>query len=121
MRHETARICCAKSGPDTAEVLHHRKPRRGRTWHLDEMRVVVGGVVHWLWRTLNEHGDVLNVLLKKNLDMGAVERFFHRLMDDHELPERIVTDGAALKELPELDASEHVTVSAAELQNSKVE
>lgn len=96
-----------KFGPDLAEALRQRKPRCSRTWHLDEMRVVLGGVVHWLWRAVNEHGDVLDVLLQKTRDAGAAKRFFRRLTDGQELPERIVTDGlrsysAALKELPEL-------------------
>ena len=109
-----------------AEALRHRKPRRGRTWHLDEMRVVLGGVTHWLWRSVNEHGDVLDVLLQENRDTGAAKRFFRRLIEEHELPERIVTDGlrsygAALREVPELDATEHVSVSAAERQNNLIE
>jgi putative transposase len=68
---------------------------------------------------VNEHGDVLDVLLQKNRDTGAAKRLFRRLIDDHELSERIVTEGlrsygAALMELPKLDATEHVSVSAAE-------
>jgi putative transposase len=75
---------------------------------------------------VNEYGDVLDVLLQKNRDTGAATRFFRRLIDDQELPEQIVTDGlrsygAALRELPELDASEHVSVSAAERQNNRIE
>ncbi len=124
--HETVRVWCAKFGPDMAEALRHRKPRRGRTWHLDEMRVVLGGVTQWLWRAVNEHGDVLDVLLQEHRDTGAAKRFFRRLIDDQELPERIVTDGlrsygAALRELPELVASEHIIVSAAERQNNLIE
>lgn len=124
--HETVRIWCAKFGPDLAEVLRHRKPRRSRTWHLDEMRVVLGGVTHWLWRAINEHGEVLDVLLQKHRDTGAAKRFFLRLIDDQELPERIVTDGlrsygTALRDLPELGASEHVTVSALKRQNNLIE
>jgi putative transposase len=74
--HETVRVWCAKFGPDIAEALRRRRPRRGSTWHLDEMRVVVGGTVHWLWRTVNEHGDVLDVLLQEHRDKGAAKRFF---------------------------------------------
>jgi putative transposase len=59
--HETVRVWCAKFGPELAQALRYRKPKRGRIWHLDEMRVVVGGVAHWLWRAVNEHGDVLDV------------------------------------------------------------
>ena len=124
--HETVRVWCAKFGPDLAEALRHRKPKRGRTWHLDEMRVVVGGITNWLWRAVNEHGDVLDVLLQEHRDTDAAKRFFRRLCDDQELPERIVTDGlrsygAALRELPELNASEHISVSAAERQNNLIE
>jgi putative transposase len=126
LSHETVRAWCARFGPDLADALRHRKPKRGRTWHLDEMRVVVGGVVSWLWRAVNEHGDVLDVPLQEHRDKGAAKRFFRRLIDDRELPERIVTDGlrsygAALRELPELGASEHITVSAAEHQNNRIE
>lgn len=124
--HETVRLWCAKFGPDLAEALRHRKPRRSRTWHLDEMRVVIVGVPHWLWRAVNEHGEVLDVLLQEHRDTCAAKRFFRRLIDDQELPERVVTDGlrsygAALRELPELDTTDHVIVSAAERQNNLIE
>ena len=124
--HEMVRAWCARFGPDIAEALRRHKPRRGRSWHLDEMRVVVGGVVHWLWRAVNEHGEVLDVLLQEHRDTSAAKRFFRRLIDDQKLPERVVTDGlrsygAALQELPELTAAEHVVVFAAERQNNLLE
>lgn len=76
------------------------------------MRVVLGGVVHWLWRAVNEQGEVLDVLMQKECDTGAAKRFFRRLLDMQDIPERIVTDGlrsygAALREVPELGATEH--------------
>jgi putative transposase len=124
--HETVRVWCAKFGPDLAEALRRRRPRRGRSWHLDEMRVVLGGATHWLWRAVNEYGEVLDVLLQEHRDTGAAKRFFRRLSDNHELPERIVTDGlrsygAAMREIPELDATDHVTVSAAARHNNLIE
>ncbi len=42
--HETVRAWCVRFGPDLAEALRHRKPQQGRVWHLDEMRIVMGGV-----------------------------------------------------------------------------
>ena len=86
--HETVRVWCTKFGSDLAEALRHRKPRRGQTRHLDEMRVVLGGVTHWLWRSVNEHGDVLDELLQETRDTDAAKRFFRRLIEEHELPER---------------------------------
>lgn len=124
--HETVRAWCARFGANIAHALHRRKLTRGRSWHLDEMRVVVGGVVHWLWRAVNEYGEVLDVLLQVHRDTSAAKRFFRRLIDDQGLPERLVTDGlrsygAALREIPELGAADHVTVSAAERQNNLIE
>ena len=59
--HETVRAWCVKFGPDLAEALQQRRPRQGRVGHLDEMRIVLGGVVHWLWHAISEHGEVLDV------------------------------------------------------------
>jgi len=42
--HWKVRVWCAKFGPDLTEPLRHRRPRWGRSWHLDEMRVVLSGV-----------------------------------------------------------------------------
>ncbi len=90
------------------------------------MRVVVGGVTKWLWRAVNEHGEVLDVLLQEHRDTDAAKRFFRRLVDDYELPERIISDGlrsygAAIREVPELGGSEHITVSAEKRQNNLIE
>ena len=124
--HETIRNWCSKFGPDLAQAIRNYKPRYSKVWHLDEMRVVIGGVVHWLWRAINEHGDVLEVLLQKHRDTRAAKRFFTRLIEENELPQDIITDGlrsyeAALKELPELATSSHVKVSAEERQNNLIE
>ena len=124
--HETVRAWCMRFGPAMAEELRHRQPRRGRRWHLDEMRVVVGGVVHWLWRAVNEHGDVLDVFLQDKRDKEAAKRFFRRLLDEHDVPEQLITDslesyGAALRDLPELAATDHIKVLASERQNNLIE
>lgn len=124
--HETVRAWCRKFGPDLAEALRHRKPKRGRVWHLDEMRIVVSGVVHWLWRAINEHGEVLDVLLQRTRCKKAAKRCLQRLLDEQDIPERIVTDGlrsygVAIRATPELTSTRHVRVSAAERQNNLIE
>lgn len=124
--HETVRAWCVKFGPDLAEALRLRKPKRGRVWHLDEMRIVLGGVTHWLWRAINEHGEVLDVLLQKTRCKKAAKRCLQRLLDEQDIPEEIVTDGlksysAAIRETPELGGTLHITVSASERQNNLIE
>ena len=66
------------------------------------------------------------MLMQQERDTGAAKRFFKRLLDNQDIPERVVTDGlrsygAALRDVPELGATEHITVSAAERQNNLIE
>ncbi len=46
------------------------------------MWIVLGGVTHWLWRAISEHGGVLDVMLEKTRCKYAVERCLQRLLDD---------------------------------------
>jgi putative transposase len=124
--NETVRAWCVKFGSDMAEALRQRKPKRGRVWHLDEMRIVMSGMTHWLWRAVNEHGEVLDVLLQKTRCKQAAKRCLQRLLDEQDIPEQVVTDGlrsygAAIREMPELNCALHVRVSAAERQNNRIE
>jgi putative transposase len=124
--HETIRAWCQRFGPEYAEGLKQREAHRSRTWHLDDMRVMLGGEVHWLWRAVNEHGDVLDVLLQKGRDTEAARRFFQRLLDDHALPEQIVTDqlrsyNAALRAWTDLSEVEPIQVRSDARKNNLIE
>ncbi len=75
----------------------------------------VGGVTHWLWRAVNEHGIVLDVFLQRHRDTEAAQTFFIRLLGESVVPATVHTDklwsyGAALRELPVLHSVEHVQV-----------
>ncbi|AZI44424.1 DDE domain-containing protein [Deinococcus psychrotolerans] len=71
-----------------------------------------GGVTHWLWRAVDEHGTVLDVFLQRHRDTSAATSFFQRLAGEYDVPETICTDklaryGAAIRELPLLDDIDH--------------
>mgnify|MGYP003526151630 FL=1 len=124
--YESIRRWCNRFGPELAEEIKRRRRPAGRTWHLDEVHIVIAGEVHWLWRAIDEHGEVLDILLQEHRDAASAKRFFRRLLDDNDLPEQVVTDGlrsygTAIKEIPELSVAEHVTVSASEHQNNLIE
>ena len=124
--HETVRAWCQRFGPDIAEPRKRRRLTRARTWHLDEMRIKVAGKVHWLWKAIDEQGEVLDILLQPKRNKQVAKRFFKRLLYDNDMPECIVTDGlrsygAAIREVPELNQTEHITVSAREYQNNLIE
>ncbi|WP_412030574.1 IS6 family transposase [Deinococcus yunweiensis] len=124
--HETLRQWNIKVAPLLTEELRHREPHRGSRWHLDEGCVKVGGVKHWLWRAVNEYGEVLDVLLQEHRDTEAAQSFFVHLLNEYDVPDVIHTDklwsyGAALRELHVFHAVEHVQVVATARCNNLVE
>ncbi len=126
--YETVRRWVTKFGAQYADEMRRREARRGRTWHLDEMAVRVGGRLQWLWRAVDEHGQTLDVLLQEHRDSAAAERFFRRLLavTDGVPPARITTDKlgsytAALARLPALAHVAHEQVRSARRCNNRVE
>ena len=87
---ETIRYWEIKFGPLIAAnlVRCHRPTSR---WHLDEAVVRIGGRRMYLWRAVNDEGEVLDVLAQKRRNKHAVLKLFGQLFCDigtH--PERIV-------------------------------
>ena len=126
--YETVRRWVAKFGARYTDELRRREAHRGRTWHLDEMAVRVGGRLQWLWRAVDEHGQTLDVLVQEHRDAAAAEAFFRRLpaATHGPPPERITTDklgsyAAALLRLLELHGAEHVQVRSVLRCNNRVE
>jgi putative transposase len=125
--HETLREWNIKFADSIALEIKRRRATPGKTWHLDEMHVVVRGKAMWLWRALDEHGAVLDILLLEGRDTDAAKCFFSRLIKDHTfVPEKVVTDQlgsyrAALKEIPALETVKHVFVKSAARLNNRIE
>ncbi len=121
--HETLCEWCLKFGPLFAEDLRHREPRRGSRWHLDEVCTSVDGVRHWLWRAVDEHGSVLDILLQRHRDTEAAKTFLTKLLGEYDVPDRICTDklasyGAAIRQIASLaEVDHHVVISTARRNN----
>ena len=112
---ESIRTWCINFSADFVQCLRHLESRRGSRWHLDEMRVVVSGVTHWLWQALDEHGAVVDVFLQWHRDTNAASFFFERLLGKYGVPGTVYTDklareGAAIRELPALEHVDHQKV-----------
>jgi putative transposase len=77
----------------------------GDTFYIDEVFVRINGKQHYLWRAVDQDGDVVDVYLQANRDGAAAKRFFKRLLRSHgSEPRKIVTDklrsyGVAHREL----------------------
>ena len=59
--HEGIRHWCLKFGAGFARRRRRRRPQPGDTWHLDEVFIRIRGVLHYLWRAVDEHGVVLDI------------------------------------------------------------
>ena len=62
-------------------------------WHLDEVFVNIQGKRHYLWRAVDQDGDVIDVLVQRYRNARAAKRFFRKLLKGHgSKPWRLVTD-----------------------------
>jgi putative transposase len=91
--YETIRQWCAKFGQTYANALRRRRPRPGDTWHLDEVFIMINGKRQYLWRAVDQHGVVLDILVTSRRDTRAVTRFFRKLLTGLEyVPRVLITD-----------------------------
>jgi putative transposase len=91
--HETIRHWCRKFGTEYARRLTRREGRLGDTWYLDELFVSIQGQRQYLWRAVDQDGDVIDILVQPRRDRRAAERFFRRLLKGQGCePRRLVTD-----------------------------
>src|SRR6202790_1873449 len=91
--YETIRLWCQKFGPDYARKLKRRQGRLGDIWHLDEVFIRINGQQQYLWRAVDQDGDVIDILVQPHRDRRAAERFFRRLLRGQgKEPFRIITD-----------------------------
>jgi putative transposase len=61
LSHETVRQWCAKFGQTYANAL--RRARPGDKWHVDEVFITISGQRRYLWRAVDQHGNVLDILV----------------------------------------------------------
>ena len=112
--YETIRRWTVKFGPLIAHGLRRRQPGPGDVWHLDEVVVKITGRSYWLWRAVDQHGVVLEEILRPRPDKHTAKRLLIKLMKRWSfVPKRIITDklrsyGAAKREVaPGLDHWSH--------------
>jgi putative transposase len=92
--HEIIRLWGLKFSAEFAGRLRRRRPRPGDTWHLDEVFIRIGGVQHYLWRAVDQHGVVPDILVQERRNGTAAKRFFRRLLGVLGYKSRgLVTDG----------------------------
>ena len=91
--YETVRRWVLKFGPLFARELRRRRHRPTSHWHLDEMAVLIGGKQFWLWRAVDDEGEVLDLLVQRRRDKDAAVKLMRKLLKKQGFaPEVLVTD-----------------------------
>ena len=91
--YESIRHWCETFGLAYARRLRHRAGPVGDTWHLDELFVTIRGQRQYLWRAVDQDGEVIDILLQSHRDRHAAARFFRKLLKrSGRVPRRLITD-----------------------------
>ena len=102
---ESIHLWCIKFGALYARRLKRKHRGCGDTFYIDEVFVKINGKQHYLWRAVDQDGEVVDVFLQGRRAGAAAKRFFKRLLRSHSgEPRKIVTDklrsyGVAHREL----------------------
>ena len=114
--HETVRHWWNRFGPLFAADIRRQRVSRMKgfrqwRWHLDEMYVKLNGEMVYLWRAVDQGGEVLESLVSKTRDKKEALTFMKKALKRHGQPEAITTDGlrsykAAMTDLGNSDKQE---------------
>jgi len=90
---EAIRLWCTRFGAIYSRRLKRNHRGYGDTFFIDEIFVKINGKQHYLWRAIDQDGEVVDVFLQARRDGAAARRFFKRLLRSHGgEPRQIVTD-----------------------------
>jgi IS6 family transposase len=83
--------------PLLADAARFTRRAPGSRWFVDETYVKVNGVWRYVYRAIDQHGQVIDVLLSARRDAAAARRFFTRALKALKVvPVEVVTDAAAV-------------------------
>lgn len=103
--YESIRRWVARFGPEIARRLRTSRSRSHPLWHLDEMFVSIDGKPMYLWRAIDQNGEVLDIVVQAKRDKKAAIKLMRRLSKKQGFaPRTIVIDrlrsyGAAVRDL----------------------
>jgi putative transposase len=78
--YEAIRQWCRKFGQDYANKLRRRRPRPRDKWHLDEVFLTINGERHYLWRAVDQDGNILDILVQSRRNKKTAKKFFRKLL-----------------------------------------
>ena len=114
LSYETVRRWTLKFGQQYANELRRRRPQTGDKWHMDEVFLTINGTTAYLWRAVDQHGVVLDILVQSRRNKAAAKKFFRKLLKGCLyvprviIPDKLASYGAAKREiLPGVEHWQH--------------
>jgi putative transposase len=94
--HEAIRLWTMRFGTAYARRLRSTRGACSNIWHLDELCLMINGERSWLWRAVDDAGEVLDILAQRRRSARAAKRFLRKLLRGLRMvPYAIVTDRLA--------------------------
>ena len=122
LSYETVREWCLKFGQSYANALRHKSSRPGDRWHLDEAFLKINGRLHYLWRAVDQDGNVLAILVQRRRDKKAAKKFFRKLLKGLQyIPRVIITDKLRSYSAAKLEVMPSVEHLQDKYQNNRAE
>ena len=91
--NEIVRRWFLKFGGPIVRNLRRARPRANDKWHLDEMVIQMRGKRYWLWRAVDDEGEVLDFIVQPRRCGRSASKLLRGLLKKHGFsPTKIVTD-----------------------------
>lgn len=78
--YETARRWFLKFRQKITRNLRRARPKPDDHWHLDEMVIRIRGKRYWLWRAVDNEGEVLDFLVQPERNSAAALKLMRKLL-----------------------------------------
>jgi transposase-like protein len=95
--HVTVHRWVQRFAPLLADAARFARHSPGDRWFVDETHVKVNGVWRYVYRAIDQHGQVIDVLVSAHRDAATARRFFQRALTMLKVtPSEVVTDAAPI-------------------------
>ena len=88
--YETVREWSLKFGGTYTKRIRSRRGRLGDRWHLDEVFLRINGKLQYLWRAVDQEGEVLDILVQPRRNKQAARKFFRKLLKGLQYVPRVI-------------------------------
>ena len=89
--YETVRRWVLKFGPQIARRLRRHRDKPSPRWHLDEMVIRISGKQLYVWRAVDDEGEVLEILVQRRRNRAAAGKLMRTLLKKQGFVPSVIT------------------------------